>query len=343
MTTAAEHLERLTAPLRRRFGAKIFAAACAFVLWFFVNAGERETQVLPFPIELRNVPERAVLTNPDRVDTVSVRLNGPGPLMASLDTRRSPIVVDLSKAEIGTDLRLKIRDEMIRVPRGVRILEIEPSRIPVRLEKVKRTSVPINLTTIGEPREGFKVERMKSTPEKVQVSGPASIIDRVTSLDTESFDLTNLAASTQKIVGLVRADQLGVKPEQVTVEITVVPIVTTREFKRLPVEVRNVDRPFQLKPPRVNLTLRGPQRIVQDMTLDENAVYVDGSSYEPGEHMVEAEVALPPDVEIIKRDPPVIRLEILEPKVEPKPEPTAEKKIEPKSDAQPEPKNGARR
>jgi YbbR domain-containing protein len=336
MATFAEQLERLTMPLRRRLGAKVFAAACAFVLWFFVNAGERETQVLPFPIELRNVPERAVLTNPDRVDTVSVRLNGPGPLMASLDARRSPIVVDLSKAEVGQDLRLKIRDEMVRVPRGVRILEIEPSRIPVRLERVKRMSVPVNLAATGEPRDGFKVERLQATPAKVQVSGPASIIDRLTVLDTEPIDLTDLSASTQKTVGLVRTDQLGVKPEVVTVDVTVAPIMTTRDFKRLNVEVRNVDRPFQLKPARVNLTVRGPQRVVQDLTLDDGAVYVDGGNREPGEHMVEAEVTLPPEVEVVKRDPPVIRLEILEPKPEPKPEAKIEPKIEPT-------KNGARR
>ena len=79
------------------------------------------------------------------------------------------------------------------------------------------------------------------------------------------------------------------------------------------------DQPFQLRPPRVNLTLRGPQRIVQNLTLDEGAVYIDGGSYEPGEHMVEAEVTLPPGVEVVKRDPPVIRLEISEPKI---PEPS---------------------
>jgi hypothetical protein len=77
--------------------------------------------------------------------------------------------------------------------------------------------------------------------------------------------------------------------------------------------------------------VRGPQRIVQDLTLDD-AVYVDGGNYEPGEHMVEAEVALPPEVQVVKRDPPVIRLEILEPKPEPK--------IEPKTEPT---KNGARR
>src|SRR5688572_20251524 len=89
-------LQRITTMFRRHLGAKIFAATCAFVLWFFVNAGERETQVMPFPVELMNLPERAVLTNPDRVDTVSVRLNGPDPLLASLDAKRVPIVLDLS-------------------------------------------------------------------------------------------------------------------------------------------------------------------------------------------------------------------------------------------------------
>lgn len=312
MASFRESLERVTAPLRRRLGAKLFATVCAFVLWFFVNAGERETQVLPFPIELRNLPERSIQTNLDRVDTVQVRLNGPGPLLASLDTKRSPIVLDLSHAEIGTDFRLKVRDEAVRIPRGVRILDIEPSRIPVRLERVKRTSVPVTLAPVGEPRDGYKVQALRATPEKVQVSGPASIIDRLTALETEPFDLTDLAASTQKTVGIVRADQVSVKPETITVEVSVSLVMTTRDFKRLGIEVRNVDRPFQLKPSRVNLTVRGPQRVVQGLTLDEGAVFIDGASYEPGEHIVQPEVTLPAGVEVVKRDPPVIRLEIPE-------------------------------
>ena len=324
--------ERLTAPFRRRLGAKLFAATCAFVLWFFVNAGERETQVLPFPIELTNLPERAVLTNPDRVDTVSVRLNGPGPLLASLDTRRSPIVIDLSRFEVGSDLRIKVREEMVRVPRGVRILDIEPSRVPVRLERVKRVNVPVTLAPTGEPRDGYKIEALKSTPDKVQVTGPLSIVDRLTALETEPIDLTGLAASTQRTVGLVRTDQLGVKPEQVNVDITVAPIMATREFKRLLVEVRNVDRPFQLKPPRVNLTVRGPQLAVSGLVLEEGAVYVDGGRYGPGEHDLETEVTLPAGIELVKQEPPVVHLEIVETKPEPK-----------KTETKIEPKNGARR
>ena len=92
-------VQRLTAPFRRNVGAKLFAAAFAFMLWFFVNAGKRETQVFQFPIELRNAPARTVRVDRDRVDSVVVKLNGPGALLASLDSRRSPIGLDLSEVE----------------------------------------------------------------------------------------------------------------------------------------------------------------------------------------------------------------------------------------------------
>ena len=39
-------------------------------------------------------------------------------------------------------------------------------------------------------------------------------------------------------------------------------------------------------------------------------MYVDAGSYGPGEHVVEVEVMLPTGVEILKWDPPSLRLEI---------------------------------
>ena len=69
--------------------------------------------------------------------------------------------------------------------------------------------------------------------------------------------------------------------------------------------------------------------------LEEGAVYVDGRRLRPGEHDLEAEVTLPAGIELVKREPAVVHLEIAEPKPEPK--------IEPKPEPKPEPKNGARK
>jgi hypothetical protein len=65
-----------------------------------------------------------------------------------------------------------VRDEMVRIPRGVRILDIEPSRIPVRLERVKRSSVPVTLAPVGEPRDGYKVQTAQGRPREGTGLGP---------------------------------------------------------------------------------------------------------------------------------------------------------------------------
>ncbi len=309
----------LGAPLalaRRNLWAKLFALGAAFLLWLFVNAGKRETQVVQLPIELRNLPEHTVLANTDRVDSVAVRLNGPGPLLASLDVRRAPVVVDLARVKLGEDVRVKLRDEMMRLPRGVRVLDIEPSRVPIRLEAVRRASVPVSLVRTGEPPEGYRIGTVKITPAKVVVTGPANVVERLQGVDTEPVDLAGLTAGTQRTVGLVRPDQVSLKPERVAVDIDVGQVIVSRELKRVLVAVRNVDRPFQLQPSRVNLTVRGPERAVQGLSLENGSVYVDGATRGIGSHVVQAEVVLPPGVEVVRWDPPDLRLEIREQRTE---------------------------
>jgi hypothetical protein len=308
-----QDLPRLTAPLRRNVTAKLFAIGFAFILWFFVNAGERDTQVFQFPLELRNVPERSMIVNDDRVDTVAVKLNGPSLLLASLDTRRVPTLVDVARVTLGEETRIKIRDDMIRVPRGVRILDVGPSRIPLRLEEVRRTTLPVSVATTGAPRGGYRVETMTVTPERVTVTGPAHVLDRLKAIETEPIEIRDLSAAVQRTVGVVRGEQLiAVRPERVIVDLAVAPIVVSREFKRLTVEVRNVDRPFQLRPARVNVTVRGPERTVDELRLDGGSVFVDGTNLGPGEHVLRPEVVLPQGVELVKREPQDVRLEIVE-------------------------------
>jgi YbbR domain-containing protein len=309
-------LQRLAAPLRRNLAAKVFAALFAFVFWFFVNAGKRETQIFQFPLEIKNVPEHTVLVSRDRIDMVAVKLNGPGALLTSLDGRRVPITLDLSGVEPGIDVRLKIRDDMIRVPRGVRIIDVEPARIPLRLEEVRQATLPVRVIRSGEPADGYQIDSIKVAPASAVVTGPASTVAALQAVETEPLDLNGLTGSVERRVALVRAEPLlSVTPERVLARIAVKQIRLTRELKRVAVNVRNVDRPFQLRPPHVNLTVRGPEAIVRDLELEAGSVYVDGSGYGVGTHMIEADVLLPAGVELVKREPATLSLQILEKKM----------------------------
>ena len=307
--------QRVTAPFRRNAPGKIAALLVAFVLWLFVNAGKRETEVLQFPIEFRNTPERSVLVTRDHIDTVSVKLNGPGALLASLDGRRAPIVIDLAGVELGSEMRVKIRDEMVRVPRGVRIVDIEPPRIPVRLEEIRYATVPVRLTRSGEPADGYKVETVRLMPSNVVVSGPASTVEGLQVVETEPLDLNGASAPLQRPVVLVRGEHLlSVTPDRVVAQVVIEPIRITRDLRRVAVDVRNADHPFQLRPSHVTLTVRGPERVVQSLELDPGSVYVDAAQLGVGEHPVEPTVVLPAGIELVKREPASVNLKILEKK-----------------------------
>ena len=309
---ASWDLPRLMAPLRRNVLAKLFAGLCAFILWLFVNAGKRETQVVQFPVELRNAPEQSMIVN-DRIDTVAVRLNGPGALLASLDGRRAPIVLDLGNVEPGHEVRFKVRDEMIRVPRGVRILDIDPERIPVRLEQIQRATVPVRVAHTGDPPAGYHLDSLKAMPSTVVVTGPSSALAALPAIETEPIDVSGLTAPAQRMVALVRGEQLrSVAPERVTVQIGIEEATATREFKRVPVEVRNVDRAFQLRPAHVKLTVRGPERAAQGLEIGAGDVFVDGGALGVGEHTVEPEIVLPAGLTVVSREPATLNLEIFE-------------------------------
>lgn len=224
-------------------------------------------------------------------------------------------MLDLGKVELGSDVRLKISDDMIRVPRGVRILDVEPSRVPVRLEEIRRATVPVRLIRAGELPDGYKVETVRLTPSNVVVTGPASVVEALQAIETEPLDLGGTTAPVSRAVALVRGEHLlSITPEHVMAQIRVEQIRTTRDIKRVIVDVRNVDRPFQLRPSHVNLTVRGPERAVQGLELDPGSVYVDGSLFGVGEHVVEPAVVLPAGIELVKREPATLSLEILEKK-----------------------------
>jgi YbbR domain-containing protein len=293
------------AVLRRNVGAKVFAAVIGFGLWLFVNAGQREIEEFQFPIEIVNLPENAMVVNNDRRDTVTVKLNGPGPLLASLDPRRLPIRLDLSALPVGPAMRRKIR--------GVRILDVEPSRVPIRLEAMTRRKVPIDLTQMGKPREGYRIREIEIVPREVTVTGPESVVTKLTAIETEPLDLAAVEGAAQRTLSLVRTHPLiNVTPGRVTVNVQMEQILETRKFGRVAVTVRNVDRPFRLRPTHVKLTVRGPQAAVAALTLPEGGVSVDGAGYRPGTHTVEPTAQLPSGVTVVAWEPASVELEIQE-------------------------------
>src|SRR5262249_20634688 len=67
----------------------------------------------------------------------------------------------------------------------------------------------------------------------------------------------------------------------------------------------------RLVPPRVDLTVQGPQKLLASYALPDGSVWVDAGGLDPGSHRVTPQIDLPDSLEVTRRDPEVQTLEIV--------------------------------
>ena len=176
----------------RNIALKLLSLVIAVGLWMFVNFGERDSEeTLKIPLELRNVPANLMITSP-RVDFIDVRVIGPRTLLGRVDRNRLSIGLDLGGVRPGPAV-FRVGGEELNLPRGVKLVRLNPSQVTIELEKVSRKSVPVQLKLVGRLAPELQVIDTKVAPDSVQVTGPASDIDDVHAALTEAIDLSKVS------------------------------------------------------------------------------------------------------------------------------------------------------
>ena len=304
--------ERLRQLVTRNIALKVLSLVIAFSLWMFVNFGERDTEEsLRVPLELRNIPAHLMITSP-RVDFVDLRVTGPRTLLGRIDRNRLSIPLDLGGVRPGP-AGFRVGAELLILPRGVRLVRINPSQVTLELERIGHKSVPVHLRLVGKPSPDLQIEDTKVSPETVQVTGPASDVEDVHAANTEALDITKAGPGTiERELPLESAGEyMSFSANRVAAQVRIDDVSTTREFKRVPIEVRNAARPYRLAPDVVRLVVRGPKRVLSTLEVDHGSVYVDAARETAGEHTVKPNIELPNGVDPVSLNPPTVKLVVL--------------------------------
>ncbi len=106
-------------------------------------------------------------------------------------------------------------------------------------------------------------------------------------------------------------DLISYNVERVRARIDVQEVLTTREFRRIRITVKNTEYRVVPAPPLADVVVRGPQRVVDKMSLANGEVFVDASGQGPGTVTLPVSVLLPPEVEIVAQDPNEVELNLL--------------------------------
>lgn len=192
----------------------LLSVALGLSLWLFVTDRENPKQVQTFnsaiPVKFVNVPNDLAVSNTSE-SNVRIRVEATQTDLNKLRADDFTATVDLGGFTKGT---ANMPVEVVASNSSVNVVETTPSRVDVTLESLRTNVVPVEVSLLGSPQQGFGLApavaqpNPLSEPTSVTIAGPESLVALVHSAVAE-VNLTGLRADFTDDVDLKPRDLRG--------------------------------------------------------------------------------------------------------------------------------------
>ncbi len=270
------------------WGTKLFALGITLALWFGVT-GLRTSAT----VRLKNVTLNPRILNDMEITNtpimeVDIVVTGDKQTIDRLNVRDLIMSVDLTEVKSGDRIvQLTPQSVGLDLPSGLKLEEIQPNKIGVRLEKVEEREVEVKPDLEGTLADGFEIYSSNVAPARVRIRGAVSFIKSLGSISTEKI---NIADRKESFV--VRQIGLSIMNPKITLLDTIVDasfVIGEKRAERIfsvPVKIENKIRnaTVVVYGGRSILEKLRPEELRIDMTILENGTEVP-------------RLILPPDLE----------------------------------------------
>ena len=169
-------------------GWKLLSLAAAVLLWISVATEPELATFVSAHVEYKNLSP-AVEINSDVVETVSLEVRGPSEALRLPELpRRSAVILDMADIEPG-QRTFTINSSDVRLPRGVQLVRAIPAQIRIVFEPGATRSVPVEVRFADGLPEDLQVAEATAEPSALAITGPASRVTRVASVETDPLRL----------------------------------------------------------------------------------------------------------------------------------------------------------
>ncbi len=246
----------------------VLALALAVSLWVFVTDRENPTEVQTFngsiPLTFVNVPNGLDVANASET-TVRLRIEAPRNEIARLRPADFDARVNMGGFPGG---QVTVSVDASSSNSRVHVLDVVPPRIDVTLETRREKEVPVRVTTIGEPQQGFTATGESSVPSTASVSGPESLVALVDYVAAEVILTGERAALTEDRTPLRPRDARGG-------EISRVKVSPATASVQIGIEQRDFTRTFVVTPAITGAPAAGYN--VTGVSVDPGIVTITGT------------------------------------------------------------------
>ncbi len=302
--------------MRINFGLAVLALLLSTTLWVLVvndqNPERIDTPDIAIPVEISKVPPGLVVMS--NLEPVRFKIRAPKDRWSSLRTSSFRAVVDLSRLAPGIHAVPVIPEAS---DPQVRVLEVIPSTVSVRLEETRERTVPVKVNLVGNVPFGYVYGAPEVEPEVAVVSGPSSLVQSVeaASVDvrlegiTVDIDSAFHPLPIDSSGGTVRS--VGLTPQTVRVRVAVQQQVSYKQVG-LRTPIAGTAAPgywvesVSVEPSSV--TVVGDPKVLAGINyLDTAAVSVNGAS---GNVVQDVRIVLPQGVSLLQQQAVRVRVAV---------------------------------
>jgi len=225
----------------RNFVPKIICMTLSVVLWAFVSSSKSETIRFKVPVEIRNLPTYLTVSQMSTTQ-VSVILDGKKDSLRTFNTKQVRAFVDLQRPKIGEIKKYPVLITRQMIPESVSVT-LSPPEIDIRAERIDEKWVRVLPRITGDFRQGYMLGRVRVMPEKVMISGPQSLLEKIDFIYSDDVNITGLTGEVVKQVDLKSADGEAVALSETNVKVSVQIIEQANVYEvRSPLVIKNPDK-----------------------------------------------------------------------------------------------------
>ncbi len=170
---------------------KLAALVITFALWIGVTGLSQPAvqRMNGIPLALR-YSENVDVSSP--IEELNIVVSGDKRKIDQINKNDLIVSLDLTNEPPGDKvIQLTPSTISLLLPNGVKVDEVTPRQITVKIEPLEVKDVPVNPVLSGQPGDGLEIYSQTVNPAKVRVRGPANLIRALSSVSTEKIDVAD--------------------------------------------------------------------------------------------------------------------------------------------------------
>ena len=265
----------------KNFTLKLTSVFIAFILWVLVTG--RGTSIVDFSIPLQFLGLSTDLAIAGvYVDRIDIRVKAANTVIQQLNASQIDATVNLSGLQEGEHV-IPMTFDRVRVPFGVEVVKVDPSRISLTIQKRIEKRVPIVPLLVGRTAKGYEQVDVRADPSFATISGAESDVNAVekTSTDAILFANRNSSFTVSAKVIVDNPNVTVVNPSIALIEVEIAEVEIDKSFVDLLLIVQNTTYNTKQTPDKIEVVVTGGKSVIENPNQENIKAIVNLTDLKP--------------------------------------------------------------